>query len=49
MNHLPFEIKVNALITRANGDQEDLGAIGSIIIGPNDDNSIDKPNETKPS
>jgi hypothetical protein len=45
MQHLPFEIKVDAIITRANGDREDLGTIGSITLGPNDDNSIDKPNK----
>ena len=45
MQHLPFEIKVDAIITRANGDREDLGTIGSITLGPERDNSTDKQNK----
>jgi hypothetical protein len=45
MQHLPFEIKVEAVITRANGVQENLGTIGSITLGTDRDNSTDKQNE----
>lgn len=45
MQHLPFEIKVDAIITRANGDREDLGTIGFITLGPKRDNSTDKQNK----
>jgi hypothetical protein len=45
MQHLPFEIKVDATITRANGDREELGTIGSITLGTDRDYSTDKQNK----
>jgi len=39
MEHLPFQIKVNAVIIIANGDQEDLGTIGSTALKDDDGNS----------
>jgi len=41
MEHLPFKIKVDAVIVRANGDREDLGTIGSTALRTEDDNSTD--------
>jgi hypothetical protein len=49
MQHLPFEIKVNAVITRASGDREDLGTIGSITLGPKLANDTDKKDKEQPS
>jgi hypothetical protein len=41
MEHLPFSIKVEAVIVRANGDQEFLGAIGSTALREENEHSID--------
>jgi len=41
MEHLPFVIKVDAVITRANGDREDLGTIGSTVLELERDNTTD--------
>ena len=42
MEHLPFRIKVDAVITRANGVQENLGTISSNTTENKDDHSTDK-------
>lgn len=45
MDYLPFSIKVNAVITRANGDREDLGIISSTKLGTERDNNTDNADE----
>jgi hypothetical protein len=42
MEHLPFRIKVDAVISRANGVQEELGTISSNTIENKDDHSTDE-------
>jgi len=42
MEHLPFRIKVDAVITRANGVQENLGTISANTIENKDDHSTDE-------
>lgn len=42
MEHLPFRIKVDAVITRANGVQENLGTISSNMIENEDDHSTNQ-------
>jgi hypothetical protein len=42
MEHLPFRIKVDAVIIRANGVQENLGTISSNIRENEDDHSTNE-------
>ena len=42
MEHLPFRIKVDAVITRANGVQENLGTISSNMTENEDDHSTNQ-------
>jgi len=41
MGHVPFNIKVEAVVIRANGDREELGTIGFTTLKDDDGNSID--------
>jgi len=41
MEHLPFSLKVEAVIIRANGDREDLGAIGSTALKEDNEHGTD--------
>ena len=41
MDYKPFNIKVEAVVIRANGDREELGTIGSTTLKDDDGNSID--------
>jgi hypothetical protein len=41
MDHLPFKIKVEAVIIRANGTQENLGTIGSTALREENEHGID--------
>jgi len=41
MDHLPFNVKVEAVVIRANGDREELGTIGSTTLKDNSEHSID--------
>jgi len=45
MEHEPFIIKVEAVVIRANGDQEFLGTIGSTALRDNSEHSIDIDNK----
>ena len=42
MEHLPFRIKVDAIITRTNGVQENLGTISSNTTENKDDHSTNE-------
>lgn len=42
MEHLPFRIKVDAIVTRANGVQEKLGTISSNMTENKDDHCTDE-------
>jgi len=37
----PFNIKVEAVVIRANGDREEFGTIGSTTLKDNSEHSID--------
>jgi hypothetical protein len=41
MDYKPFNIKVEAVVIRANGDREELGAIGSTTLKDDHGHSID--------
>jgi hypothetical protein len=41
MGHVPFVIKVEAVVIRANGDREELGTIGSTTLKEDDEHGID--------
>jgi len=41
MEHVPFNVKVEAVIIRANGDREELGTIGSTTLKEDDEHGID--------
>ena len=41
MEHLPFNVKVEAVIIRANGDREELGTIGSTALKDENEYSTD--------
>jgi len=41
MEHEPFNVKVEAVIIRANGDREDLGTIGSTTLKDDHEHGID--------
>ena len=45
MDHLPFNVKVEAVVIRANGTQEQLGVIGSTTLKDNSEHSIDIDNK----
>jgi hypothetical protein len=45
MEHLPFRIKVDAVIKRANGVQENLGTISSNIRENEDEHCTDEHDE----
>jgi hypothetical protein len=44
MEFKPFNVKVEAVVIRANGDREELGAIGSTTLKDNDEHSNDQCN-----